>query len=73
MPEPTGGPPLPAGLHRIPMAKGTILLLTTREFRLGLRRGKWWQRATAHARREAKAQRSATAPPGQPGAREATP
>ncbi len=53
MPEPTGGPPLPAGLHLIPMAKGTILLLTTREFRLGLKRGKWWLRATANARREA--------------------
>ncbi len=65
-------PELPAGFILVPLNKGTILILTSHEFRLGLKRGKWWQRATAAARREAKAQRSATAPTGQPGAREAT-
>ncbi len=48
-------PQLPAGFILVPMHKGTILVLTTHEFRLGLRRGKWWLRATATARREARA------------------
>ncbi len=47
-------PELPAGFILVPLSKGTILVLTSSEFRLGLRRGKWWQRATANAMREAK-------------------
>ncbi len=61
MPEPTREPQLPAGFVLVPLNKGTILILTNREFRYALKRGKWWQRATANARREAKA------PAGQPG------
>ncbi len=55
-------PELPAGFILVPLSKGTVLVLTTHEFRLGLRRGKWWLRATANARREAKAPSPETAP-----------
>ncbi len=47
-------PQLPAGFHLVPLDKGCVLILTTHEFRLGLKRGRWWRRATATARREAK-------------------
>ncbi len=43
------------GLIRVPLPKGCELLLTEREFVAGIKRGKWWRRTQAAARREANA------------------
>ena len=45
----------PPGLIPVPLGKAYLLLLTEREYLAGIRRGKWWRRATANAKRESKA------------------
>ena len=45
----TIGPP--PDLIPVPLAKGCVLLLTEREYVAGIRRGKWWRRRQAMARR----------------------
>jgi hypothetical protein len=41
---------VPSGLIPVSL-KGAVLLLTEREFTAGIRRGKWWRRRQAEARR----------------------
>ena len=42
----------PPDLIPVPLAKGCVLLLTEREYVAGIRRGKWWRRRQAMARRD---------------------
>lgn len=42
---------LPAGLISVAVGKGCLLVLTATEYAQGIRRGKWWRRRTALAKR----------------------
>ena len=42
---------LPPGFVSIPLGKGCVLLLTKWEYLNALRRGKWWRRREAEAKR----------------------
>ena len=53
----------PPGLIPVPLGKACLLLLTEREYLDGVRRGKWWLRVTANARRGIKTPAPAPAAP----------
>lgn len=48
---PVQGETLPTALVSVPVGKGCVLLLTATEYTRALRRGKWWRRREALARR----------------------